>query len=89
MLPLLHEEGNTITRTFQNVEVDLPILGTSSMTESNGAVEYREHDGTATHGPTTAKNDFQRYGDVYFMKCYLPRDICGKPSDFVRPGLVA
>ena len=86
-LPIAHAEGNTITRTFKNIKVDLPILATSAMTTSKGSVEYQEHGGIATHGPTQNKNKFLRFGDVYFMKGYLPKQICGKPSDFVRPGM--
>ena len=87
-LTALSAEGNEVTQTFEDADVDMPIMSVGELS-SNGTlgstVLFNEHDGHIIDIKTDATSKFYKRRGVYFMKIYVPKDKNLSP-DFTRPG---
>ena len=87
-LKALSAEGNEVTQTFGDADVDMPIMSVGELS-SNGTlgstVLFNEHDGHIIDIKTDATSKFYKRRGVYFMKIYVPKDKNLSP-DFTRPG---
>ena len=85
-MPLLTEEGHLINQTFEDADVDMPIISVTSLA-ANGLqgsdVIFRQHDGSIVDVEKKATSRFVRRKGVYFLKVYTPND---NMSGFTRPG---
>ena len=85
-LEVLSSEGNILTQTFEDADVDMPIMAVTELA-SNGElgsdVVFRKHDGAITDVQTQATSKFVRRKGVYFMKIFTPKN---HRSGFKRPG---
>ena len=85
-LNLLSSEGNPLTQTFEDADVDMPIMSVTELA-SNGSlgsdVVFRKHDGAIVDVETNATSKFVRRKGVYFMKIFTPKN---NKSGFTRPG---
>ena len=81
-------EGNRITQTFEDADVDMPIMSVAELSE-NGAlgsdVVFRKKDGAMVDIRSETTTRFVRRKGVYFMKIFFPEDLKNN-SDFTRPG---
>ena len=81
-------EGNKITQTFEDADVDMPIMSVGELSmngELGSNVLFGERDGHVIDIKTNATSKFYRRRGVYFMKLYVLKDKTAEP-DFVRPG---
>ena len=87
-LDALSAEGNEINPTFEDADVDMPILSVAELS-TNGidgsSVIFRNQDGVLTDLNSNAASRFVKRKGVYFMKLYVPKDKVGQ-MDFHRPG---
>ena len=84
----LSAEGNEVTQTFEDADVDMPIMSVGEISangDKGSNVLFGEHDGHLIDIKTSATSKFYRRRGVYFMKLYVPRNKSADP-DFVRPG---
>ena len=85
-LQLMTQEGNIINQTFEDTDVDMPILAVTELA-ANGLqgsdVIFRQHDGSIVDLEKNAASRFVRRKGVYFIKVYTPND---NMSGFTRPG---
>ena len=75
--------------TWQNVNIEFPILGTKMLAsdpEHKSEIRYREDGGTVVELRDDHSSPFVSHGDVYFMKVYMKKKILQKHEGFVRPG---
>ena len=87
-LSALSTEGNAVVQTFEDADVDMPIMSVgeiSSNGELGSNVLFGEHDGHIIDIQTSATSRFHRRRGVYFMKLFVPRNKSADP-DFTRPG---
>ena len=81
-------EGNLISQTFEDADVDMPIMSVVELSE-NGAlgtdVVFRKKDGAMVDVQSNSTSKFVRRKGVYFMKLFVPRNKAANP-DFIRPG---
>ena len=79
-------EGHVINQTFEDADVDMPILAITELA-ANGLrgsdVIFRMHDGSIVDLEKNATSRFVRRKGVYFIKVYTPND---NMSGFTRPG---
>ena len=81
-------EGNQITQTFEDADVDMPIMSVGELAangEMGSNVLFGERDGHMIDIKTNATSKFYRRRGVYFMKLYVRKDRRDEP-DFARPG---
>ena len=87
-LTALSAEGNEVTQTFEDADVDMPIMSVGELS-SNGTlgstVLFSEQDGHIVDIKTDAASKFYKRRGVYFMKIFVPKDKNLSP-DFTRPG---
>ena len=89
-IPCTTQEGHRKTFVFQNADVTLPILSTSNMADSDNDILYQKHGGKVAEVSTNKFSEFDRHGNVYFMKVYLKKQAFRKPKPgFARPGVRA
>ena len=85
-IDLLSTEGHTIHQTFEDADVDMPILSVTEISV-NGAlgsdVVFRKSDGAIIDLQTNAASRFVKRRGVYFMKVYTLKN---RRSGFTRPG---
>ena len=85
-LEVLSSEGNILTKTFEDADVDMPIMSVTELA-SNGQlgsdVVFRKHEGAIVDVKTNAISKFVRRKGVYFMKIFTPKN---NESGFKRPG---
>ena len=85
-LQLMTQEGNIINQTFEDTDVDMPILAVTELA-ANGTqgsdVIFRQHDGSIVELEEDATSRFVRRKGVYFIKVYTPND---NMSGFTRQG---
>ena len=85
-IDLLSTEGNTLHQTFEDADVDMPILSVTELS-TNGAmgsdVMFRKSDGAIIDLQTSAASRFVKRRGVYFMKVYTLRN---RKAGFSRPG---
>ena len=84
----MSSEGNPIVQTFEDADVDMPIMAVVELAENGeegSDLLFRKNDGAIVDVKSEAISKFIRRKGVYFMKIYVPKD---KPSDmdFTRPG---
>ena len=88
MLKACSAEGNLISQTFEDADVDMPIMSVVELSE-NGAlgtdVVFRKKDGAMVDVQSNNTSKFVRRNGVYFMKLFVPRNKTADP-DFIRPG---
>ena len=87
-LDALSVEGNQISQTFEDADVDMPIMAVTELS-SNGKlgsqVVFNERDGHVMDQQTQATSKFYKRRGVYFMKLYILKDK-SSDMDFHRPG---
>ena len=70
-------EGNRITQTFEDADVDMPIMAVTELSE-NGAlgsdIVFRKTDGAMVDVESDKTSRFIRRKGVYFMKIYCPEE---------------
>ena len=85
-MQLLTEEGHLINQTFEDADVDMPIIAVTSLA-ANGLqgsdVIFRQHDGSIVDIEKNATSRFVRRKGVYFIKVFTPND---NMSGFTRQG---
>ena len=85
-MDLLSTEGNTLHQTFEDADVDMPIMSVTELA-LNGAlgsdVVFRKSDGAIIDLQTSAVSKFVKRRGVYFMKVYTPKN---RKSSFTRLG---
>ena len=85
-MQLLTEEGHLINQTFEDADVDMPIIAATSLA-ANGLqgsdVIFRQHDGSIVDIEKNATSRFVRRKGVYFIKVFSPND---NMSGFTRQG---
>ena len=81
-------EGNRITQTFEDADVDMPIMAVTELSE-NGAlgsdIVFRKTDGAMVDVESDKTSRFIRRKGVYFMKIFVPKSQKNN-SDFTQPG---
>ena len=87
-LDALSVEGNKISQTFEDADVDMPIMAVTELS-ANGKlgsqVVFNERDGRIVDQQTQATSKFYKRRGVYFMKLYILKDK-SSDMDFHRPG---
>ena len=87
-LDALSAEGNRISQTFEDADVDMPIMAVTELS-ANGdigsQVVFNEQDGQVVDQRTQATSKFYKRRGVYFMKLYILKDK-SNDMDFHRPG---
>ena len=87
-LDALSAEGNRISQTFEDADVDMPIMAVTELS-ANGdigsQVVFNEQDGHVVDQRTQATSKFYKRRGVYFMKLYILKDK-SSDMDFHRPG---
>ena len=82
-LDVLTAEGHTISQTFEDADVDMPIMAVTELA-ANGQlgsdIVFRKSDGAVVDIASNATSRFVRRRGVYFMKISVPK------SGFTRPG---
>ena len=81
------EQGNVKTITWQNVDLDMPILSTHYMTKDGQALLYGHEHGLWLDPKKNTADNFISHGDVYFMKLYVPKHLTTKDPVFSGPGV--
>ena len=85
-LQLMTQEGHLINQTFEDTDVDMPIIAVTELA-ANGiqgsVVIFRQHDGSIVDLEANATSRFVRRKGVYFIKVYTPND---NMSGFTRQG---
>ena len=85
-MQLMTQEGNVINSTFEDADVDMPILAVTELA-ANGLqgsdVIFRMHDGSIVDLEKNATSRFVRRKGAYFIKVFTPND---NMSGFTRPG---
>ena len=87
-LDALSVEGNPISTTFEDADVDMPILAVGELSangERGSNVLFGERDGQIIDIKTHATSKFYKRRGVYFMKLYVRKNRNAE-SDFARPG---
>ena len=88
-LEALSAEGNSISQTFEDADVDMPIMAVGELS-ANGKmgsnVLFSEHNGHMIDVETDATSQFFRRRGVYFMKLFVRRNQLAERPDFHRPG---
>lgn len=89
-IPFRVSEGHSGTVTFENCNVEMPILSTNRLAKDQDAVTYWEHEGQILHEPTGRISKlFAMYG-VYFIWPHIDSDLLTHPNlyeGFVRQGV--
>ena len=86
-LEALSAEGNRLSQTFEDADVDMPIMSVGELSangELGSNVLFGKRDGYIIDIKTNATSKFYRRRGVYFMKLYVLKDKQAE-SDFVRP----
>ena len=78
-------EGHSRTVTWQNVDIEMPIMSTASYNDDNYDVRYQTAGGQIINLQTNERSKFIRHGDVFFQKIIIRRPRKTNPG-FVRPG---
>ena len=81
-------EGNRIVQTFEDADVDMPIMSVvelSSNGELGSDVVFRKSDGAILDVKSEIASKFVRRKGVYFMKLFVQRNRVD-PAGFARPG---
>ena len=85
-LDLLTAEGNSIQQTFEDADVDIPIMSVTELA-SNGPIGsdviFRKNDGAIVDLQSGAVSKFLRRKGVYFIKVFTLKN---RQSSFTRPG---
>ena len=87
-LDALSVEGNKISQTFEDADVDMPIMAVSELSangELGSDVVFSENDGHMIDNQTQSTSKFCKRRGVYFMKLYVLKDK-DVSMDFTRPG---
>jgi hypothetical protein len=87
-LEALSIEGNPISQTFEDADVDMPIMSVGELSgngELGSNVLFGERDGHVIDIKTLATSKFYKRRGVYFMKIYMRKDRRGD-AGFARPG---
>ena len=88
-------EGNFIDQEFEDIDVDMPILGVTSLAShwDNGSqVIFRKHGGEHIHLSNNKSSNFVKRRGVYFIKLSVKKDPTDKPiiknkkQGFTQPG---
>ena len=85
-MQLMTQEGNVINSTFEDADVDMPILAVTELAANGlqGSDDiFRMHDGSIVDLKKNATSRFVRRKGVYFIKVFTPND---NMSGFTRPG---
>ena len=87
-LDALSAEGNQISQTFEDADVDMPIMSVGELS-ANGKrgsnVLFGERDGHIIDIKTHATSKLYKRRGVYFMKLFVRKNRKAA-SDFARPG---
>ena len=82
-LDVLTAEGHTISQTFEDADVEMPIMAVTELA-ANGQlgsdIVFRKSDGAVVDIASNATSRLVRRKGVYFMKIFVPK------SGFTRPG---
>ena len=87
-LDALSAEGNKVSQTFEDADVDMPIMAVTELSangELGSQVVFNEQDGSVVDQQTQATSKFYKRRGVYFMKLYVLKDK-SNDMDFHRPG---
>ena len=85
-LEVLSSEGNILTQTFEDDDVDMPITSVTELAshgQLGSDVVFRRHDGAIVDVQTNTSSKFVRRKGVYCMKIFTPKN---NKSGFKRPG---
>ena len=81
-------EGHRIVQTFEDADVDMPIMSVVELSENGelgSDVVFRKSDGAILDVKHETSSRFVKRRGVYFMKLYVPRNRAD-PAGFARPG---
>ena len=84
----LSAEGNQITLTFEDADVDIPIVSVGELSangELGSNVLFGERDGHIIDIKTNAASRFYKRRGVYFMKLFVRKNKIAE-AGFARPG---
>ena len=84
-LEVLSSKGNKFTHTFENADVDMPIMAVTELAlngELGSDVVFRKHNRAVMDMQTQAPSKFVRWTGVYFMNIFSPKNHL---SVFKRP----
>ena len=84
----LSSKGNHIVQTFEDADVDMPIMAVVELAENGeegSDLVFRKNDGAMVDVKSEATSKFIRRKGVYFMKIYVPKNRSSN-MDFTRPG---
>jgi hypothetical protein len=85
-MQLMTQEGNIINQTFEDADVDMPIIAVTSLAAhglQGSDIIFRQHGGSILDIEKDATSRFVRRKGVYFIKVFTPND---NMSDFIRQG---
>ena len=85
-MQLMTQEGNIINQTFEDADVDMPIIALTSLAAhglQGSDIIFRQHGGSIVDIEKDATSRFVRRKGVYFIKVFTPSD---NLSDFTRQG---
>ena len=87
-LEALSAEGNRIVQTFEDTDVDMPIMSVVELAangELGSNIVFSKTDGSVVDIKSDASSKFIKRKGVYFMKIFVPRNRSGT-TGFIRPG---
>ena len=87
-LDVLSAEGNVISQTFEDADVDMPIMSVTELAangESGSDIVFRKNDGAIVDVKSDATSHFVRRKGVYFMKIFTHKNKVNSLG-FIRPG---
>lgn len=82
-------EGHQRHITWENTDVDFPILSTKRMHQGGDWMLFGEDSGFIIDGPTGETDHFIAHGDAYFIRLCITKEVIQPKMDFQRPGRVA
>ena len=85
-------EGQKLSPTFEDADVDMPIIAVNDISHNDSEVIFRQEDSELVDGETGRRSKFTKRKGVYFMKMFYKKGQCmddcncGDEPVFARPG---